>query len=167
MTRLHLRCALVTGSAWLIAAAAVTTSGEVTPQQTAPPATAGAATASDPKNWTAAEDHQNMLDQLGIKSLRPGPSGNEQQSNHANFDEATANPFPNLPEVLTLKNGRKVTNAKLWSQRRQEIVEDFEREVYGRIPSNAPRVNWKVTETANGVIGHNSCGWETARRARG
>jgi len=25
----------------------------------------------EPKNWTAAEDHQNMMDQLGIKALRP------------------------------------------------------------------------------------------------
>ncbi len=41
-----------------------------------------------------------MLDQLGIKALRPGPSGNESAPNHANYDEATANPFPNLPEVL-------------------------------------------------------------------
>ena len=35
------------------------------------------AQAPDPKNWTAAEDHRNMMEQLGIKSLRPGPSGNE------------------------------------------------------------------------------------------
>ena len=57
-----------------------------------------------PLNWTAAEDHQNMMDQLGIKALRPGPSGNEAAPNHANYDESTANPFPNLPDVLTLKN---------------------------------------------------------------
>src|SRR5437773_3467861 len=44
-----------------------------------------------PKNWTAAEDHQQMMDQLGIKTLRPGPSGSEQAPNHANYDEATAN----------------------------------------------------------------------------
>jgi hypothetical protein len=145
---------VVTGSDWLIAGAVMTISATgLLAQQATPPATAGAATVSDPKNWTAAEDHQNMLDQLGIKALRPGPSGREQAPNPANYDEALANPFPNLPEVLSLKNGRKVTNAKLWSQRRQEIVEDFEREVYGRIPSNVPRVSWKVTETANGVIG--------------
>ena len=41
-----------------------------------------------PKNWTAAEDHQNMMDQLGIKALRPGPSGNESAPNHANYDES-------------------------------------------------------------------------------
>jgi lysophospholipase L1-like esterase len=108
----------------------------------------------EPKTWTTAEDHQNMKDQLGIKALRPGPSGNEQAPNHANYDEATANPFPNLPEVLTLKNGRKVTTAEMWrNQRRREIVEDFEREVYGRIPKSVPKVTWTVTETANGVIG--------------
>src|SRR5690348_82365 len=28
------------------------------------------AAAAEPKNWTAAQDHQNMMDQLGIKSLR-------------------------------------------------------------------------------------------------
>src|SRR5262245_46086749 len=61
-----------------------------------------------PKMWTAQEDHQDMMNQLGIKALRPGPSGNEQAENHANYDEATANPYPNLPEVLVMKNGKKV-----------------------------------------------------------
>ena len=35
--------------------------------------TLAAQSAVDTKNWTAAEDHQNMMDQLGIKALRPGP----------------------------------------------------------------------------------------------
>ena len=38
---------------------------------------------SPPENWTAEQDHQNMMDQLGIKALRPGPSGNEKDPNHA------------------------------------------------------------------------------------
>src|SRR6187455_2397663 len=63
-----------------------------------------AAAAQQPlKEWTTAEDHQNMMAQLGITKLRPGPSGNEADANHANYDEALANPFPKLPEVLTLK----------------------------------------------------------------
>src|SRR3954467_7552654 len=66
---------------------------------------------AEPKNWTAAEDHKQMMEQLGIKALRPGPSGNEQDANHANYDESKANPFPMLPDVLTLKNGQKVTRA--------------------------------------------------------
>src|SRR5438105_15939395 len=74
---------------------------------------------TDTTNWTAAQDHQNMLDQLGIKALRPGPSGNEAAPNHANYDDTKANPYPNLPGVLVLKNGKKVTTpAMWWNQRR-------------------------------------------------
>ena len=116
-----------------------------------------AAASSEPqsaKTWTAAEDHQNMLDQLGIKALRPGPSGNEQAPNHANTDEAQANPFPKLPDPLVLNNGKPVTKAKeWWSKRRPEIVEDFEREVYGRVPAHVPEVAWAPTRTTDGTLG--------------
>ncbi|AHG92062.1 GDSL family lipase [Gemmatirosa kalamazoonensis] len=99
------------------------------------------------------QDHRNMMDQLGIRRLRPGPSGNEQAPNHANYDTALANPFPKLPDVLTLRNGRKVTTPALWAKRRAEIVDDFEREVYGRIPKNVPKVTWSVAETDTGTVG--------------
>src|SRR5580700_95641 len=113
-----------------------------------------AQSAAAPKNWTAAEDHQNMMAQLGIRKLRPGPSGNESAPNHANYDEATANPFPDLPEVLTLKNGTRVTTAGTWwTQRRPEIVEDFEREVIGRVPGAVPKVTWRVAARARGMVG--------------
>ena len=80
-----------------------------------------------PVIFTAAEDHQNMMDQLGIKSVRPGPSGTETAPNHANYDESIANPYPVLPDLLTLKNGKKVTTADVWwNQRRPEIVVDIE-----------------------------------------
>jgi (4-O-methyl)-D-glucuronate---lignin esterase len=106
-----------------------------------------------PMNWTAAEDHQNMMDQLGIKALRPGPSGNENAPNHANYDESKANPFPDLPDTLILKNGRKVTSAEMWwRERRPEIVEDFEREVIGRVPKNVPKVTWTVVNSENAMV---------------
>ncbi len=95
-----------------------------------------------------------MMDQLGIKALRPGPSGDEKAPNHANFDESKANPFPELPDALTLKSGRKVTTAtEWWRQRRPEIVEDFEREVLGRVPPDVPKVTWTVTSTASSKAG--------------
>ena len=101
-----------------------------------------------------AEDHQNMMMQLGITKLRPGPSGTETAPNHANYDEATANPYPKLPDPLVLKNGKKVTSADMWNkQRRPEIVEDFDREVLGRVPKNVPKVTWEVAETATGMVG--------------
>ena len=104
-------------------------------------------------SWTTAQDHQNMMEQLGIKTLRPGPSGTETAPNHANYDEVLANPYPNLPDVLTLKNGRKVTTAAQWTnQRRPEIVEDFDREVFGRVPKSVPKVTWTVTKTVNETV---------------
>jgi hypothetical protein len=101
------------------------------------------AQAPAPVNFTAEQDHQNMMKQLGIKTLRPGPSGNEADANHANYDEALANPFSTLPDALTLANGKKVTTPEMWwKQRRPQIVEDMEREVYGRIPKDVPAVKW-------------------------
>lgn len=106
-------------------------------------------------NWTAAQDHKHMLEQLGIKRLRPGPSGRAGATNSANYDPAKANPFPDYPELLTLKNGQPVTSAETWwKKRRPEIVEDFEREVYGRVPKNVPKVTWNVVSNiTNGLVG--------------
>lgn len=107
-----------------------------------------------PVTFTAQEDHQNMMDQLGIKALRPGPSGDEKAANHANYDERLANPYPDLPDVLTLKNGQKVTTPEMWwKERRPEIVKDMEREVYGRIPPDVPKVRWTVAVTDREFVG--------------
>jgi hypothetical protein len=38
-----------------------------------------------------ADDHKDMMRQLGIKALRPGPSGREGAPNQANYDESKAN----------------------------------------------------------------------------
>jgi hypothetical protein len=96
------------------------------------------------------DDHQNMMNQIGVKTLRRGPDPNNQTT----FDEATANPYANsMPDVLTMKNGTKVTRPEQWPARRAEIQEDFEREVYGRIPSALPKVTWEVTVTTPGTKG--------------
>src|SRR5205085_7388288 len=47
----------------------------------------------------------------------------------------------------------KVESAEQWPKRRAEIVEEFEREVYGRIPKNVPKVKWEVSETTEGDSG--------------
>ena len=96
-------------------------------------------------------DHQQMMDQLHITSLRGGANGTDPKDPHyANYDESTANPFPNLPDVLTLDNGKKVTSAKVWwSQRRPQILELFDREIYGRVPAHTPSVNWEVVSTTH------------------
>jgi hypothetical protein len=123
--------------------------GSLSGQETAAPSANPA-----PVKFTTQEDHKNMLEQLGISRLRPGPNGNETAPDHANFDEALANPYPDLPALLTLKNGGQVTSPEMWwNQRRPEIVEDFEREVYGRVPKNVPKVTWTVVETRETTAG--------------
>lgn len=99
-------------------------------------------------------DYRNMLAQLTINETRPGPSGNPQAPNHANSDESKATTYTSLPDPLTLKNGQKVKTVKNWWQkRRAEIVEDFDREVYGRLPANLPSVRWEVVSTKDTLTG--------------
>jgi len=100
-------------------------------------------------------DHQRMMDLLQIKELRRGRDGNNKESPfYANYDEAKANPFPVLPDPLKLNNGKPVKTAKdWWDKRRPEIVEFFDREVYGRVPKNVPAVTWEVVSTTEGMNG--------------
>jgi hypothetical protein len=113
--------------------------------QTAPP---------PPVTFTSDEDHQNMMGQLGIKALRPGPSGNEKAPNHANNDESLANPYNNVPDPLVMNDGRKVTTADMWwKERRPEIVDMYEKYVYGRIPKDVPQVTWTVTTVDHEFLG--------------
>lgn len=106
------------------------------------------------KTMTAQQDQANMMQQLGLKKLRPGPSGNESDPNHANYDESQANPCPQLPDVLTTRKGKNITKPEEWWRvRRPELIEDFEREMYGRIPANVPKVTWTAKVTDNEFVG--------------
>jgi hypothetical protein len=115
----------------------------------APPARPAPTPAQLAAQQASLEDRQKMLDQLHISSLRPGRNGsNPQAPNYANYDESKANPYPTLPDPLVLNNGKKVKTASdWWTKRRPEIVELFDREIYGRVPKVTPKVNWEVTAT--------------------
>jgi hypothetical protein len=108
-----------------------------------------------PVELTAEQDHRRIMGLLGIKSIRPGADPrNPQAPNAVNYDEAKAGPRSKLPDPLVLKNGRKVTDKNTWwEKRRPEIVEDFDREVYGRVPKNVPTVEWRVASTAAEKVG--------------
>ncbi len=85
------------------------------------------------------------MDLLHITALRRGADGDPKSPNAANYDESKATPYSKLPDPLLLRNGKKVTTAKMWwIDRRPEIVEDFDSEIYGRVPKNAPKINWEV-----------------------
>lgn len=99
------------------------------------------------------EDHGRMLELLGISELRPGPSGDPQAPNAANTDETRVPPYT-LPDPLVQNSGQRISSAEQWWRvRRPEIVEDFDREVYGRVPSNVPPTRWKVVSTAREMNG--------------
>ncbi|MFZ1141257.1 MAG: acetylxylan esterase [Candidatus Sulfotelmatobacter sp.] len=107
-----------------------------------------------PVHLTSEQDHQRMMDLLHITSLRRGADGDPKSPYAANYDESKANPHPTLRDPLRLKNGNRVTSAKIWwEERRPEIVEDFDREVYGRVPKNTPKVNWEVISTKREMNG--------------
>ncbi|MGA3179446.1 MAG: acetylxylan esterase [Verrucomicrobiota bacterium] len=109
-----------------------------------------------PVQLTADQDHQRLMDLLHITSLRPAADNRSPQpTNPPNYDESKANPHPTLPDPLRLKNGQKVTSPNVWwNLRRPEIVEDFDREIYGRVPKNMPKVTWEVAAITNGMNGN-------------
>lgn len=99
----------------------------------------------EPVTFTNEQDHENMMKQLGITELRPGPSGNPEAPNSANYDESKANPCPELPPLLMTEGGKKVNTAEeWWNLRRPEIKTLVEEEIYGKIPENVPSVSWEV-----------------------
>jgi hypothetical protein len=93
-----------------------------------------------PVQLTADQDHERLMKLLQIDSLRPGPSPTA-----ANTDESEANPYPELPDPLKLNDGQEVTTADMWWKlRRPEVKEYFDREIYGRVPKDVPKVTWEI-----------------------
>jgi hypothetical protein len=116
---------------------------------------AGTQALAQQQDYKAADaDRRAMLDRLGIAETRPGANGmNPKAANAANYDESKAGD-PVLPGVLTMVNGDRVDSPKMWwRERRPEIVELFDREIYGRVPATAPRISWKVVKREPGSEG--------------
>ena len=63
-------------------------------------------------------------------------------------------PSYTLPEVLTTTGGRKVTSPRLWNKvRREEILELFRGNVYGRVPSTPYTKSFKVVNEDKNAMG--------------
>jgi len=72
-----------------------------------------------------------------------------------NYSEAKANPFPRLPDPLRLDDGRRVSTEDMWwMERREEIINAFNREIFGEVPSNIPAIRWSVLRTQDTTIGN-------------
>ncbi|MEO7192372.1 MAG: acetylxylan esterase [Vicinamibacterales bacterium] len=108
--------------------------------------------ASGPVQLSRDEDFARTRGLLGIDT--PPPAG-AVSSSPDTFNESVANPFPTLPDPLKMNNGQRVTSAAMWrDQRRPELIEVFEREIYGRTPKVTPKVTWTVLSTANEMNGN-------------
>ena len=107
----------------------------------------------DSLNKLSQADHQLMMQKLGIESLRPGPSGNPQAPNAANTDESKAKTYESVPDPLVFENGTPIETQKDWENRRLELMELFDLEMYGRTPENLPGVTWELIWEKDTLIG--------------
>jgi len=106
-------------------------------------------------------DHAAMMAKLQITSpLRPGPAGRlnadgSAPPNFANYSESKATARSPVPPLLAMSDGRRITTAAMWQQRRKELLEIFDREIYGRVPEAAKTISvkWEVTGTTEGTSG--------------
>jgi hypothetical protein len=118
----------------------------------------GAAVAASPAaarrmmRWTPAIMQASIKEQkremrvLGISALRPAKDAVHPHSpDFTNYQEARANPHPQLPALMTLNDGTQVTTAAQWTERRAEIKAAFDEYVYGKYPADIPQVTWKVS----------------------
>lgn len=115
-----------------------------------------ALTPGSPVPVTAESDRERMMALLGLsdKDMRPLPAGDPKAPNATNYDEAKANVYPNLPDPLTLKDGKPVTTPDIWwHDRRPQILRDYEHEVLGYAPPNLPGVHWQVLSTTPETYG--------------
>ena len=93
----------------------------------------------------SAAERNRELQLLGITAMQPPATAYDiGKPGNANYDEAKANPYPKLPDLLTMNNGTRVTTPAQWKKRRAEIKAMFDENVYGKYPAHLPAVTWKV-----------------------
>jgi len=101
-----------------------------------------------PAHLTAEQDHQRSMELLHITELRRGPDGDPNSPRHANFDESKVPLNLHLPNPLIFNDGQSVTTADMWwKQRRPQLIELFDREMYGRVPRITPDVKWEIVSS--------------------
>jgi hypothetical protein len=107
-------------------------------QQTPAPSPAGGQTGAAP---------QVVISNTPRADANGNPIRTAKTGHVSNYDEAKVAPYT-LPDPLVLSSGRRVTDAAAWTgQRRPDIMRLYETEIFGRVPSNAPKVTWEVKAT--------------------
>ena len=99
-----------------------------------------AAAAQTPAELPRADAHGNPI--------RRAPTGHV-----SNYDKSKVGAYT-LPPLLVLSDGTPVADAATWYQRRRpELLELYRRDIYGRVPATAPRVQFRVVESGVPVLG--------------
>lgn len=112
-----------------------------------------AATDRDAIAAASAAERNRELKLLGIPVTQPPSTAYDiGKPGNANYDESKANPYPKLPDVLTMNDGTKVTTAAQWEKRRDEIKTMFDEDVYGKYPLHIPKVMWRVNSVEQMTI---------------
>jgi hypothetical protein len=115
--------------------------GAQSPAPAAPPAATDRAAIAA----ASAAERDRELKLLGITAMQsPATAYDIGKAGNANYEESKANPYPKLPDVLTMNDGTKVTTPEQWEKRRAEIKAMFDENVYGKYPAHIPEVTWKV-----------------------
>ena len=64
-----------------------------------------------------------------------------------NYYEEKIPPYT-LPDPLKMNDARRVVDSQMWlKDRRPEILQMFQTEIYGKVPDTAPKVRWEVAST--------------------
>src|ERR1700744_6420902 len=67
-------------------------------------------------------ERDRELKLLGISEMQPGATAYDiGKPGNANYDESKANPYPKLPDVLTMNDGTPVKTPEQWKKRRAEL----------------------------------------------
>src|SRR5437868_9604442 len=77
----------------------------------------------------------------------------EAQPKDANYDEAKVGEYT-LPDPLRMENGDRVTDGKMWREkRRPELLRLFETHVYGRSPGRPSGLSFEKTSEDKNALG--------------
>ena len=90
---------------------------------------------------------------LVVSVLAAHASLGEAKPSAVNYDESKAGVLGKdytIPDPLVFADGRKVENAADWAARRREMLDIFEREVYGRMPPRPEDMPFELVAIASG-----------------
>lgn len=109
-----------------------------------------------PCPWVTDEERELVRNRVAAMDTQPGTPESDAKRFYSNkektefvefnYDESKSGEGEyTLEDPLTFIDGRKVTNGSEWELRRKELLELFEREVYGKLPPKPTEMVYEIT----------------------